>query len=218
VRVTAHGMIRSAPPAPARPCGHVELRAGAETVKPCRSKVQIQLTTQAVGLAEDATSPQPGRTHVADAPRLGRSVDDLHDARLPSRTAEAFTMVRRARAMRPCLPITMPTSSLATDSSSTTVVSVSVATRGLVWVVYEGFGQILQQVLQHPTTPSVISSKTYLFVDALDSEQPLHGARRLSALCQPFLGLVGIYLDERRLHARVVLSDGLDGATVTPRS
>ena len=39
--------------------------------------------------------------------------------------------------------------------------------------------------------------------------------RGLRALTQPLLGLLSIDLDERRLHARVVLADGLDRAMIS---
>src|SRR5665811_541392 len=130
-------------------------------------------------------------------------------ARLPSRTAEALTMVRSARAMRPCLPITFPTSSFSTESSNTTVVSVSVAST---WtssgLSTSALARCSSRSFNFPLPP-VVSTKTYLLVDALDSEQPLHRPRGLDALRQPLLRLLGVDLDERGLGTRVVLADGV---------
>src|SRR5665647_803836 len=128
-------------------------------------------------------------------------------ARLPSRTAEAFTMVRRARAMRPCLPITLPTSSFATDSSSTTVVSVSVATTwtssGLSTSALARYSSRSFNIPQLPPSSNEdLLTATSLFLDALDSEQLLHRARGLDALREPLLRLFGVDLDERGLGAR----------------
>ena len=175
-------------------------RAGKTLAQPLRGEVQIQLAAQAVHLAERATGPQAGRAHT--------SVNDLHDgASLPSRTADALTMVRRARAMRPCLPITLPTSSFATaEFEHDRWCRSSVAPpRGT--VVWAGLRADFHRVppsrsFQHPTTPSSSSARKHLLLllsMPLIREQPLHHARRLNALRQPLL---------RAFSASISISDG----------
>src|SRR3954469_20661600 len=116
-------------------------------------------------------------------------------------------MVRSARAIRPCRPITLPTSASATCRRRTS----------------------------EPSSPSTSSTRTppgsstsrrarsassspIELGDALRLEQLRDRGRRLRALAEPLLDLRLVELDQRGLGLGVVASDDLDELAVARRA
>ncbi len=75
-----------------------------------RPRAQIEVEAHRRARARRPPQAQHGRGHDGRLSRRSRRWRACRRAR-----RAALTMVRSARAMRPCLPITLPTSSLATD-------------------------------------------------------------------------------------------------------
>src|SRR5439155_2931390 len=118
--------------------------------------------------------------------------------RRPSWAEPARTTVRRARAIRPCRPITLPTSSGATWSRSTSSPSCSsVSTR-----------------TASGSSTSRRASSARSSANPLDLQQPRNGVAGLRALPEPVLDLVLVELDRRGIRLRVVAPDDLDEPAV----
>src|SRR6266536_1860602 len=122
--------------------------------------------------------------------------------RLCRRPAAARTSWRSARAILPCLPITLPTSSFATNSLSTTTSSRSSRST----LTASGW------------STSRRASTSSSSANVLDLEQAPHRLRRLRALVQPRLHLLLVQLDRRGVGLRVVPPDDLDELAVARRA
>src|SRR5512143_320812 len=112
-------------------------------------------------------------------------------------------MLRSARAMRPCLPMTLPTSSGATWRWKTIESSrSSVSTR---------------TASGSSTSPRASHSRSSA-IDAGGLDEPRDRIRRPGALRHPVLDLRLVEVDRGRVGLRVVAPDDLDEASVARRA
>src|SRR5205814_7456808 len=118
------------------------------------------------------------------------------------RAALARTIVRSARAIRPWRPITLPTSSFATWSCSTSAPSRSTSSTRTA----------------SGSSTSLRASSASSSANVLDLEQSLDGLRGLRALGEPVLDPLLVELDRRRVGLRVVAPDYLDELAVARRA
>src|SRR5438093_5039822 len=104
--------------------------------------------------------------------------------------------------MRPCRPITLPTSSFATCNCSTCAPSRSISST---WTA-------------SGSSTSRRASSASSSANVLRLEQALDRVGRLRALREPVLDLVLVELDRRRVGLRVVAADDLDELAVARRA
>src|ERR687885_797843 len=118
------------------------------------------------------------------------------------RAAPARTIVRRARAIRPWRPITLPTSSFATWSWRTTAPSRSISST--------------RTASGSSTRRRASSASSSANVRGL--QQALHGLGGLRALREPVPHLLLVEVDRRRVGLRVVAPHDLDELAVARRA
>src|SRR5436190_8748480 len=115
-------------------------------------------------------------------------------------------IVRRARAIRPCRPITLPMSSSATCSRRTSEPSSPSACS-----TRTASGSSTSRRANSASNSSISAP---LAGDALDLQQAANRLGRLRAVLEPLPRLVLVDLDEGRLVLRVVAPDDLDELAV----
>src|SRR5512133_3166614 len=134
---------------------------------------------------------------------MGNSYSTISSSVRPlRRAAEARTTVRRARAIRPWRPITLPTSSLATWSCR--IVSPSRSSSS----TRTASGSSTRRRARYSTRSA----------DTLDLQQARDRLGRLRALREPVAHLLLVELDRRRLGLRVVATYDLEELAVARRA
>src|SRR6266566_4124610 len=130
--------------------------------------------------------------------------------RRPSRAALARTNVRSARTILPWRPITLPTSSAATCSTSTSAPSRSSdSTR-------TASGSSTSSRARNASSSAI--NAPGLLLDALDLDQLRDRFGGLCALAEPVLHLRVVEIDRRGVGLRVVAAHDLEELAVTRRA
>src|SRR5919201_4666827 len=128
-------------------------------------------------------------------------------ARFFSFVALALRMVRMARAVRRCLPMTLPTSGWATRSSMTVTFSPST------WLTFTLSGSSTKAFAICSTSSRIdflLPHVLCLLRLAHVLQQTLDGVGRLRALGDPGLNLATVQLPHRRLAQGAVVSEDLE--------
>src|SRR4051794_1102057 len=141
---------------------------------------------------------------VADAQRISSWTGS------PSRAAVTLRSVRSALATLPLRPMTLPMSSSATWSSITVAPSSSTTST----VTAPGSSTSDFATYSTRSLAAIVATLLGRGHDARVPEQAKDGVRRLGALREPGLRLVGIDLERDRIGPRVVVAKRLDRSTV----